>query len=91
MTTMGYWFWAMSSYSWHAAGAAEREGEAEDHATQAQLPLDRLPDCTLKTLECMVRATDTIQLECLAWAVFHNVMGWVKCHDFPVSRLIVKF
>ena len=35
---MGSWFWAMSSYFWHAAGAVRREGEAEDHATQAQLP-----------------------------------------------------
>ena len=34
MTVTGYWFWAMSSYSWHAA---EREG-AGDHAAQAQLP-----------------------------------------------------
>ena len=37
--------------------------------------LDQLPTCTLKTLECVVQATDTIQLECLAWAVFDNVMG----------------
>ena len=38
-------------------------------------PLDRLPACTFETLEHAVLATDTIQLECLAWAVFDNIMG----------------
>ena len=38
-------------------------------------PLDRLLLCTFKTLECAVLATDTIQLERLAWAVFDNIMG----------------
>ena len=38
-------------------------------------PLDRLPACTFQTLEHAVRAADTIQLECLAWAVFDNIMG----------------
>ena len=38
MTVMGTWFWAMSSYSWHTAGAAGREGKAENHDTQVQLP-----------------------------------------------------
>ena len=36
MTTMEHWYWVLSSYSWHAAGAAGREGEARDHATLAQ-------------------------------------------------------
>ena len=31
--------------------------------------------CTFKTLECAMLAPDTIQLECLAWAVFDNIMG----------------
>ena len=38
-------------------------------------PLDRLPACTFETLEHAVLATDTIQLERLAWAVFDNIMG----------------
>ena len=38
-------------------------------------PLDRLPTCTFKILECAVLATDTIQLEHLAWAVLDNIMG----------------
>ena len=38
-------------------------------------PLDKLPACPLKALECAVLATDTIQLERLAWAVFDNIMG----------------
>ena len=38
-------------------------------------PLDKLPVCPLKALEHTVLATDTIQLECLAWAVFDNIMG----------------
>ena len=38
-------------------------------------PLDRLPACTFETLECTVQATDTIQLEHLAWAVYDNIMG----------------
>ena len=38
-------------------------------------PLERLPTCTFKTLECAVRAADIIQLECLAWAVFDNIIG----------------
>ena len=65
----------MSSYSWHAAGAAEREGEAGDHACR--------PNSLGSTAHLhpqnfgmhAVWATDTIQLECLAWAVFDNVMG----------------
>ena len=38
VTVMDSWFWVMSSCFWHAAGSARREGEAEGHATQAQLP-----------------------------------------------------
>ena len=38
-------------------------------------PLDRLPACPFKTLEHIMLAPDTIQLECLAWAVFDNIMG----------------
>ena len=38
-------------------------------------PLDRLPACSFQTLECAMLAPDTIQLECLAWAVFDNIMG----------------
>ena len=38
-------------------------------------PLDRLPACTFETLEHTVLVTDTIQLECLAWAVYDNIMG----------------
>ena len=38
-------------------------------------PLDRLPTCPFQTLECAMLAPDTIQLECLAWAVFDNIMG----------------
>ena len=38
-------------------------------------PLDRLPACTFETLEHAVLVTDTIQLECLAWAVFDIIMG----------------
>ena len=37
--------------------------------------LDRLPTCSFQTLECAMLAPDTIQLECLAWAVFDNIMG----------------
>ena len=38
-------------------------------------PLDRLPACSFQTLEGAMLAPDTIQLECLAWAVFDNIMG----------------
>ena len=38
-------------------------------------PLDRLPAYPFQTLECTMLAPDTIQLECLAWAVFDNIMG----------------
>ena len=38
-------------------------------------PLDRLPACPSETLEHAVLVTDTMQLECLAWAVFDNIMG----------------
>ena len=38
-------------------------------------PLERLPACSFQTLEHAVLAPDTIQLECLAWAVFDNIMG----------------
>ena len=38
-------------------------------------PLDRLPACSFQTLECTMLAPDTIQMECLAWAVFDNIMG----------------
>ena len=48
-------------------------------------PLDRLPACTFKTLECAVLATDTIQLEPLAWAVFDNIMELGKTP--PLSGL----
>ena len=41
-------------------------------------PLDRLLACTSETLEHAVLATDTIQLECLAWGVFDNIMGLGK-------------
>ena len=37
--------------------------------------LDRLPTCSFQTLECAMLVPDTIQLECLAWAVFDNIMG----------------
>ena len=52
----------------------KRGGGWGSHRT-GPTPLDRLPTCTVKTLECAVRATDTIQLERLAWDVFDNVMG----------------
>ena len=42
---------------------------------QAATPLDRLPACSFKILECAMLAPDTIQLERLAWAVFDNIMG----------------
>ena len=48
-------------------------------------PLDSLPACTFKTLECAVQATDTIQLECLALAVYDNIMGLGKTP--PLSGL----
>ena len=48
-------------------------------------PLDRLPVCTFQTFECAVSAVDTIQLECLAWAVFDNIMGPGEAP--PLSRL----
>ena len=48
-------------------------------------PPDRLPACTFKTLEHAVLVTDTIQLECLAWAVFDNIMGPGKAP--PLSGL----
>ena len=48
---MGSWFWVMSSCFWHAAGAAGREGEAEDLHCTGPTPLDRLPACTFQTLE----------------------------------------
>ena len=38
-------------------------------------PLDRLLACPSETLECAVLVADTIQLECLACAVFDNIMG----------------
>ena len=38
-------------------------------------PLDRLPACSLQTLEHAMLVPDTIQLERLAWAVFDNIMG----------------
>ena len=38
-------------------------------------PLERLPMCSFQTLEHTVLVPDTIQLECLAWAVFDNIMG----------------
>ena len=38
-------------------------------------PLDRLPACSLQTLECAMLTPDTIQIEWLAWAVFDNIMG----------------
>ena len=44
------------------------------HST-GQTPLDRLPTCTFQTLERAVQAADTIQLGCLVWAVFDNIMG----------------
>ena len=37
--------------------------------------LDRLPACSLQTLECAMLAPDTIQIEWLAWALFDNIMG----------------
>ena len=43
------------------------------HAGATQL--DRLPTCSLQTLERVMQAPDTIQLERLAWAVFDNIMG----------------
>ena len=38
-------------------------------------PLDRLPPCSLQTLEHAMQVPDTVQLERLAWAVFDNIMG----------------
>ena len=38
-------------------------------------PLDRLPACSSEVLECAVLVANTMQLECLAWAVFDNIMG----------------
>ena len=38
-------------------------------------PLDRLPTCSLQTLEHAMLVPDTIQIERLAWAVFDNIMG----------------
>ena len=42
---------------------------------QVQPLLDRLPACSLQTLEHAMLVPDTIQIERLAWAVFDNIMG----------------
>ena len=39
------------------------------------LSIDHLPACSPDTLECIVWASkDTISLECLAWAVYNNLL-----------------
>ena len=61
------------------------EGGARGSRCTGPTPLDRLPVCTFKTMECAVLVTDTIQLECLAWVVFDNIMGLGKTP--PLSGL----
>ena len=60
------------------SGCCRKRGGGWGSCCRGPTPLDQLPACTLKTLEHMVPATDTIQLECLVWAVFDNVMGLGK-------------
>ena len=76
----GWLWWVLASVPWAPTSGAQpvaagREGEAEDHAIQAKLPWIGCPACTFETLEHVVWAADTIQLERLAWAVFDNIMG----------------
>ena len=49
----------------------QKRGSCHVGATQ----LDRLPACSFQTLEHAMLVPDTLQLECLAWAVFDNIMG----------------
>ena len=53
----------------------KRGGGCGSHHAQVQPPWIDCPCVPFKTLEHAVRAADTIQLECLAWAVFDNIMG----------------
>ena len=55
-----------------------KRGGARGLHCAGPIPLDRLLTCTFKTLEHTVQAADTIQLECLAWVVFDNIMGLGK-------------
>ena len=52
-----------------------KRGGARGLRRTGPTPLDRLPTCTFQTLECAVRAADTIHLERLVWVVFDNIMG----------------
>ena len=63
----------------------QKRGGGRGSCHTGTTPLDRLPVCTFQTLECAVRAADTIQLECLVWAVFDNIMGPGKAP--PLSGL----
>ena len=82
MTTMGSWFWVMSSCFWHAVGAARREGEAKGCATQAQPPWIGCPHAPSRPWS-MVQVADTIQLEHLVWVVFDNIMGLGEAPPLP--------
>ena len=53
----------------------QKRGGSQGSCRSGPTPLERLPSCTFETLEHVVQAADTIQLEHLAWAVFDNIMG----------------
>ena len=63
-----------------------KRGGGRGSCRMGPTPLDRLPACTLETLELVVWATDTLQLECLVWAVFDNVMGLGKMPQLSGSE-----
>ena len=52
-----------------------KRGEPRVHTAQAQPPWIGCPHAPSKPWQCAGLATDTIQLECLAWVVFDNIMG----------------
>ena len=70
--------WIIGFGPWAPASSKQlvlpEKGGARGSCRTGPTPLDRLPACTFKTLERAVKVTDTIQLECLAWAMFDNIM-----------------
>ena len=52
-----------------------KRGGGQGSCSAGQTPLDRLPACSLDTLECAVCSRNTIPLECLMWAMYDNVLG----------------
>ena len=80
LSTVWQWLqWVLGSGPWAPTPGMQQVLQKErggwGSCCTGPTPLDRLPTCTFKTLERVVWAADTIQLECLAWAVFDNVMG----------------